>query len=111
MMSAIANLRVAFTVLAFSTIAAMAPAMASDASIEIANFTFSPATLTVKPGTTVTWTNGDDIPHSIVEDSRVFHSPPLDTGEKFSMTFTSSGTVNYFCGFHAHMPGRIVVEP
>ncbi len=71
----------------------------------IENFTFNPPELTVKPGTTVTWMNADDTPHSIVENNGRFHSPALDTDEKFSMTFTNVGEVGYHCGLHPHMTG------
>ena len=86
-------------------------AKAESVTIKIANFTFTPAELTIKPGTTVTWENADDIPHSVVESTAKFRSKPLDTGDKFSMTFTDAGEVAYFCGFHSHMTGKIVVKP
>jgi plastocyanin len=80
-------------------------------TVKIENFTFTPAELVVKPGTTVTWENADDIPHSVVDNDAKFKSKPLDTGDKFTMTFTDPGEVNYFCGFHPHMVGRILVKP
>jgi plastocyanin len=86
-------------------------ASAAEAVVHIDNFTFSPAELTVKPGTTVTWVNGDDIPHSIVETNARFHSKALDTDEKFSMAFADAGEVGYFCGLHPHMKGKIIVKP
>jgi plastocyanin len=79
--------------------------------IQIENFTFNPAELTIKPGTTVTWKNADDIPHSVVEDGTKFRSKPLDTGETFSMKFTDAGEIGYFCGLHPHMKGKIIVKP
>jgi len=89
-------------------------ALAEDAplapTVKIENFTFSPAELTIKPGTTVTWENADDIPHSVVDKGTKFKSKPLDTGDKFSMTFTEPGEVTYFCGFHPHMVGKIIVK-
>jgi plastocyanin len=84
---------------------------ADDMVIQIENFTFNPAELTIKPGTTVTWKNADDIPHSVVEDGTKFRSKPLDTGETFSMTFTDAGEIGYFCGLHPHMKGKIIVKP
>ena len=90
---------------------AVNPARAEEVVVHIDNFTFNPAELTVKPGTSVTWENGDDIPHSVVEGSTKFHSPPLDTGEKFSMTFADTGEISYFCGLHPHMMGKIIVRP
>jgi plastocyanin len=86
-------------------------AQSEEVTIKIENFTFNPASLTIKPGTTVTWVNGDDIPHSVVENNKSFKSPPLDSGQKFSMVFTTTGDVNYFCGFHNHMTGKITVQP
>ena len=87
------------------------PADASAAVVKVENFTFNPAELTVKPGTTVTWRNGDDIPHSVVAESAAFHSKPLDTDETYSMTFADAGEVVYFCGLHPHMKGKIIVRP
>jgi plastocyanin len=86
-------------------------AQAEEVTIKIENFTFNPPLVTIKPGTTVTWINGDDIPHSVVENNKVFKSPPLDSGEKFSMVFTTAGAVDYFCGFHNHMTGKVIVQP
>jgi plastocyanin len=80
------------------------------AAVEIANFTFKAPVLTVKPGTTVTWTNGDDIPHTVVSKDGLFKSKVLDTGEKFSFTFTKPGQFGYFCSIHPHMTGTIVVK-
>lgn len=82
------------------------------AQVTIDNFTFSPATLTVSVGTTVTWTNGDDIPHTVVSagDPRAFKSNALDTGDKFSFTFTKAGSYPYFCSIHPKMTGRIVAK-
>ncbi len=84
---------------------------AEEVIITIENFTFNPASITIKPGTTVTWLNSDDIPHSVVENNKVFKSPPLDTDQKFSKVFTEVGTTNYFCGFHNHMTGKVIVQP
>jgi amicyanin len=86
-------------------------ANAADAQVKIANFTFEPPVLTVKVGTTVTWVNDDDIPHLVSEKDGKFRSSALDTGDKFSQTFSAAGTVEYFCAIHPHMIGKIVVEP
>jgi plastocyanin len=89
-----------------------APATATDATVKIDNFTFGPKVLTVKAGTTVTWVNQDDIPHTIVDKSRkVFRSKPLDTDDQYSFTFTQPGTYDYFCGLHPHMTAQVVVTP
>jgi len=72
---------------------------------------FDPPVLTMKAGTTVTWVNNDDIPHLVSEKDGKFRSSALDTGDKFSQTFSTAGTVEYFCAIHPHMTGKIVVEP
>jgi len=86
-------------------------ANAADAQVKIANFTFDPAVLTVKVGTTVTWVNRDDIPHLVSEKDGKFRSSALDTDATFSQTFKDAGTIEYFCVLHPHMTGKIVVEP
>jgi plastocyanin len=86
------------------------PALAADAQVKIANFTFDPSTLTVKAGTTVTWINADDIPHVVSEKDGKFRSSALDTDDKFSQTFSTAGAVEYFCAIHLMM-GKIVVVP
>src|SRR6202521_2380595 len=78
--------------------------------VKIDNFSFGPATLTVAAGTTVTWINRDDIPHTVVSTDKVFKSKALDTDEKFSFTFTKPGTYGYFCSIHPKMTGKVVVE-
>jgi len=88
-----------------------AMATASDVTVKIDNFTFSPADLTITPGTTVTWVNNDDIPHTVVETAQTFRSKALDTDDKYSFTFTTSGDFSYFCSLHPHMTGKITVKP
>ena len=83
---------------------------ASSAEVKIDNFSFGPTTLTVAVGTTVTWTNRDDIPHTVVSDDKVFKSKVLDTDEKFFFTFTKPGTYPYFCSIHPKMTGKVVVQ-
>jgi plastocyanin len=80
--------------------------------VKIDNFSFGPAALTVPVGTTVTWTNRDDIPHTVVstDDPKVFKSKVLDTDEKFSFTFSKAGTYPYFCSIHPKMTGKVVVQ-
>ena len=84
---------------------------AEDATAKIDNFTFVPARLTVKAGTTVTWRNEDDIPHTVTSAARLFKSKALDTDDSFSFTFTEPGTYEYFCSLHLRMTATIVVEP
>jgi plastocyanin len=89
------------------------PAQAAPATtVVIDNFSFSPAQLSVAAGSTVTWENHDDMPHTIVNDAtpREFKSAPLDSGEHFSQTFSKPGTYKYFCSIHPHMTGTIVVK-
>jgi plastocyanin len=86
-------------------------AFAADAEVKISNFTFDPPVLTIKAGTTVTWTNADDIPHVVSEKDGKFRSGALDTDESFSQSFATAGTVEYFCAIHPRMTGKIVVTP
>jgi plastocyanin len=85
-------------------------ASALSAEVKIDNFSFSPAALTVAAGTTVTWINRDDIPHTVVSDDHVFKSKVLDTDEKFSYTFNKPGTYPYFCSVHPKMTGKVIVQ-
>ena len=77
--------------------------------VTIDNFSFSPATLPVTVGTTVKWTNGDDVPHTIMSTDRTFRSAVLDTEGSFSRRFETPGTYSYFCSIHPHMTGSVVV--
>jgi plastocyanin len=80
------------------------------AEVKIDNFSFGPQTLTVSVGTTVTWTNRDDIPHTSVSTEDVFKSKVMDTDEKFSYKFTKEGTYPYYCTIHPKMTGKVVVQ-
>jgi plastocyanin len=73
------------------------------------NFTFQPGTATVPVGTTITWTNHDDVPHTIMSTERKFKSPVLDTDGQFSHQFDAPGSYKYFCSIHPKMTGEIVV--
>ena len=77
--------------------------------VSIDSFTFTPAEITIAPGTTVRWVNRDDIPHTVVETNRAFKSRTLDTEDSFTMTFISSGSFGYFCSLHPHMTGKVIV--
>jgi plastocyanin len=85
-------------------------ARAEGAEIVIDNFTFSPTPLKVRAGTTVTWVNHDDIPHSVVCPDLKVKSHPLDTDDSFEHKFEQAGTFDYICGLHPHMHGQVVVE-
>ena len=87
----------------------LASAQAEELKVTIDNFTFTPAELKVKVGDTVTWTNHDDIPHTVVSAGK-FRSKAIDTDGTFSFTFTSAGDYKYFCSLHPHMTGMIKVE-
>jgi len=78
--------------------------------VKIDNFSFGPGTLTVPVGTTVTWTNHDDIPHTVVSSDGAFKSKVLDTDEKFSYTLSKTGTYPYFCSIHPKMVGKVIVQ-
>ena len=84
-------------------------ARAEDTEVHIDNFVFEPAQLTVKAGTTVTWMNRDDIPHTVVCAGK-FRSKAMDTDDRFSFTFTAAGEYKYFCSLHPHMTGMVKVE-
>lgn len=91
--------------------AALCTARAQSAvAVSIDNFTFNPEHVTVKAGSTVTWTNRDDIPHTVVATGHAFRSKALDTDDSYSFTFTTPGTYEYFCSLHPHMVGTVVVE-
>jgi plastocyanin len=78
--------------------------------ISAKDFMFSPATVTVKAGSTVTWTNLDDEPHTVFSDAGLFRSSALDTKDTFSYKFDKAGTYHYLCTIHPRMVGTIVVE-
>jgi plastocyanin len=80
------------------------------AQVKIDNFVFSPNPLTVPAGSTIRWTNQDDIPHNVVSEDKSFKSKVLDTDETFTYTFTKPGTYTYFCSIHPKMTGKVVVQ-
>ena len=95
------------------TVAAQTPtakiATAGMPVVAIANFTFSPPIITVRPGATVTWVNQDDVPHAILATDKSFRSKVLDTDDRFSFTFSKPGVYDYFCSIHPHMTGKVIV--
>jgi plastocyanin len=82
----------------------------SGSEVKIDNFSFTPQEIKVKAGTTVIWTNRDDIPHTVTSTDLVFKSKTLDTDDKFTTTFTKAGTYPYFCSLHPKMTGKVIVE-
>ena len=104
--------RVALALVASLAVTAAAHAGAEPAeTVHIGNFMFDKMTLTVRPGTTVTWVNDDDIPHTVVAKDLSFRSKALDTGDSYSFTAGKAGDYPYFCGLHPHMQGTIKVTP
>ena len=97
-------------VLAGLAVAARAQSKPDLIEVRIDNFSFGPTEVTVMAGTTVTWTNHDDIPHTVVSTDKVFKSKVLDTDEKFSFAFSTPGTYPYFCSIHPKMTGRVIVR-
>jgi amicyanin len=88
---------------------AIAPARGATHAVAIAEFAFSPATLTITAGDTVTWTNEDAIAHTATSINGGFDSGDLEQGESYAVTFTTPGTYDYLCTPHPSMTGRIVV--
>ncbi len=95
-----------------TTVSAIDPALAQPAAatVKISNLTFGPQAITITAGTTVTWTNDDDLPHTVVATDKSFRSKPLDTGDRFSFTFAKPGAYAYFCSIHPMMTGKVVVK-
>jgi plastocyanin len=87
------------------------PRAGGEARVRIDNFSFGPGALSVAPGTTVVWHNGDDIPHTIGAADASFHSAALDSDETYAFTFPAAGEYVYFCGLHPFMTGKIIVTP
>ena len=96
--------------LALQVVAYGQDSKATPLEVKIDNFSFSPVTITVPVGTTVRWTNRDDIPHTVVNDKEIFKSKTLDTDEQYSYTFTKPGTYDYFCSIHPKMTGKVIVQ-
>lgn len=103
-----------FVVLSLCCILALAPAGAAEAAgstvVMAKDFMFAPTSITIKAGSTVTWTNHDDEPHTVVSDAGLFRSGALDTNESFSFRFEKPGTYHYVCSIHPRMVGTIIVN-
>jgi len=78
--------------------------------VKIDNFVFAPNPVTVPAGTTIRWTNRDDIPHNVVAEDKSFKSKVMDTDESFTYTFSKPGTYTYFCSIHPKMTGNLLVQ-
>lgn len=94
---------------AAALLATASPAAAKTVSIDIKNFMFLPMTVTITEGDTVTWTNRDQIPHTVAEKTKLFRSAALDTGDSYSHAFDKAGTYDYFCTLHPQMLAHVVV--
>lgn len=95
--------------------AAIQPAAAQDAEVAVKLFQFQPKALTVKPGTAITWMNGDDIEHSVTagepgKETKAFDSGFFVKGESFTHSFAEPGIYSYFCKRHQSMRGTVTVE-
>jgi plastocyanin len=86
-------------------------AAADAVMVDIKDLAYTPASVTVPVGGTVTWTNDDTVPHTVTaQDRALLQSGTIDPGASFSQTFDTPGTIDYFCEFHANMKGTIVVQ-
>jgi len=83
---------------------------AARVAVTIENYAFQPDPVTVVTGTTVTWTNHDEVAHSVVSHDKVFSSPELEANQSFEYTFKKAGTFAYFCSIHPEMKGKVIVK-
>lgn len=90
---------------------AAVPVTGNEAKVTIQGFAFDPASITVKAGDTVTWTNQDNAAHTVTADDNSWTSPTIAKGETYSHTFTTAGTVAYHCSIHPTMKATVVVNP
>jgi plastocyanin len=100
----------AVAILAVANASPAVSVQSTGTEVQIDQFAFAPQQVTVKAGTTVTWINDDDAPHTVASSTRLFKSKALDTKDRFSFTFTTPGIYEYFCSVHPHMTGAVVVE-
>jgi plastocyanin len=102
----------AASVSALSTLAGVSLAIAASpdpGKVVIKDFMFQPTAVSVAAGSTVTWTNQDDEPHTVISDTGLFRSPALDTNDTFTFKFDKAGTYHFTCSIHPRMVGTIVV--
>jgi plastocyanin len=103
------------SILAAQLFVALGPAAAMSAAppanqITIKDFMFAPASLTIRAGTTVTWLNEDEEPHTVVSASGLFRSKAIDTQESFTFTFDKPGEYHFICTIHPQMSGTVIVQ-
>lgn len=89
---------------------AASSAAGSGSTVSIVNFSFQPATITISAGTTVTWTNKDNVGHTVTADDGSFKSDRLGSGTTFSEAFATAGTFTYHCSIHTSMTGTVIVH-
>ncbi len=87
------------------------PVTGNEVKVSISGFAFNPATVTIKVGQTVTWTNQDTVAHNVVADDNSWSSPSISQGATYSHTFTSAGTFAYHCSIHPFMKATVIVTP
>ena len=93
-----------------SSTSAVETPTSSNVTVNIKNFVFDPATISVKPGTRITWVNNDSVPHTVTSDSgSLLNSGTLAPGQSFSFSFSSVTSVNYHCALHPAMKGTVIV--
>ncbi len=79
-------------------------------AVTVENFNFTPATITVPAGTSVTWVNHDDVPHTVTASDNSYTSQPIDTDAQFTHTFSAPGTYSYYCAIHPFMTAKVIVQ-
>jgi plastocyanin len=81
------------------------------ATVNMDHNTFIPGEITVAPGTTVTWVNNENMPHTVVDLNKAFRSKTLVKDASFSFTFATAGDYSYLCSIHPNMKGKVIVKP
>jgi plastocyanin len=99
-----------FLTVILATTLALTAVDAATPRVQIKEFKFVPALLTVPVGTTVTWTNGDEEAHTVTATDRAYTSTGLEAKETYTHRFTTPGTYTYFCALHPHMTATVVVK-
>jgi plastocyanin len=98
------------SLLGFGALGVAMAGAAGPTPVAIDNFAFTPPAITVAAGTTVTWINNDDIPHTVRAVDGAFHSKAMDTSDSYSFTFAKPGVYSYFCSLHPKMVGKVIVK-
>jgi len=102
--------RIGAAAFALAFLAGVAAGAAPGKAVDIRKFAFAPQDITVAPGTTITWTNADETPHTLAARDATFKSKALDTGDSFTFTFAQEGDFAYFCTLHPFMTGVVHVR-